>query len=601
MTMLSVLLLSRSSFGVESQEKRTFTYSATNHNLKFMIADIASKLEKVVVLDRKVKGKVTVVGNRRYSEEELWQLLISTLAVHGYAVLPLSSANAYSVTQSRNSKKSFSEFKQSHHQGDLVTTVVYAIEFVSATELVPVLRPLIPRSGHLSAVQSANTIIMVNTSTGHEKTLDIISQIDQMIDTGDTSIELVRLKYASAKQTTSLLETVFPGPSSKRRYRRSRQSKRVLVVPDARTNSIILSGDSLIRNKIKIFLRKLDVPIDDKSQYKVIDLKYQNALPLSKLLTGLFASKEKGKKRRPISRRRASSNSNSRSVSIKAYEPLNQIIIKGNSIQIREAQALIAELDVKPPQVQLEVEIVEIAYSERDSLSIQTAYKNTDNSLIAALQGSSTGNSLSTLLRAIESPAENNVNLRNGMTVAIGAENKSDGFATLLQAALGESRVNLISKPHLIGVNQAEIELTVGQNVPFISGNTQTSSRGNANPFQTINREDVGLMMRATPTVNAFSNEITLDLSLEISSIVPMSQSSGAADIVTNKRELKLSFVIVDGETAVLGGLIQNSTGNTERTPMLVNQIPVVKNLFKSRNKSEERSILLVFVTSRII
>lgn len=597
-------------------QEELFSYHGNNISLKNMVEEIASISGRVVILDRRLRGKATIIGNAQYRKDELWNLMISTLAVHGYIIIPAgkkatspNDTETFIVTQSRHSKQSNTDFYSGKEtEADELTTLVYGVTFLEASSLVPILRPLVPRYGHLSAARSANALIMVNTVGGHQRILSIINELDKQLASENAGIEIITLQHASASEAIDLLDALFPDPVKKRRGRRNRFSsgsqKRINYAADERNNSIILTGDKSIRSKVKAFLKDLDAPAETTAKSKVIALKYQDAESLATLLDNLFQQKQVATSRRSAIRSR---NRNSRAalpsndkLLIKPFVPLNQIILRGDPSDIQSALTLIKKLDIKPKQVALEMEIVEVSYDSDFALSLQASYKNSKEAIAAGVESNQFGNSLTGLLKAIQSESKGNQSLANGISIAAGELSDQESYALLLQNALSESRVNLISKPKVFGLNQSEIELTIGQNVPFVTGQNQTAGNDSGNPFSTITRKDVGLVITATPNINAISDEVTLDIEIEISSIEPSSQAEGAADIITNERKIQSALRIADGETTVIGGLLKESLLEGKQAPLGLNKVPVIKHLVTSRDRSKGKSLLMVFITPTI-
>ncbi|MCG8314801.1 MAG: hypothetical protein MI976_16450, partial [Pseudomonadales bacterium] len=251
--------------------------------------------------------------------------------------------------------------------------------------------------------------------------------------------------------------------------------------------------------------------------------------------------------------------------------------------------------DTPQKSISFEIELIEIGMNGANNKSVQLASLK-KNQLGASLESPFSTASIASLVNNLSADSAT-AQLSNGINIATIEDSDSPSYAALLQAQLNESKVNLLSKPKIIGVSNQETRFFAGQNIPVLTG--QASGDG-TNPFNAIERKDVGIELTLTPTLIPKSAEIHLDVNLEISAISPAAQVNGASDIITNKRKIDTNLNITSGSTLVLGGLISENHQHSESTIPGFSRIPIVGSLFNSTRNIYDRKILVAFVTAEI-
>lgn len=552
-------------------------------DIRLLISTVSKFTGKNFVIDPRVKAKFTIVSSKPMSEKEVYEVFLSILQVHGYAAVPVG--NIIKIVPQVNAKQGpLPVVRSGKYSGDSLITRVITLNHVPASQLVPILRPLVPQQGHLAAYNPTNTLII----TDHAANIKRLSQIIRSIDRPESDeLEIIPLKHASAQELVRILNSLHTSAGGAK----TPQTKKVKLAADSRTNSILMSGERSTRLKIRATIAHLDTPLEDgDGNTHVIYLKYAKAVDMVKILTGVQKGQAKAKKKS------AKSVGSKVSSNIQADESTNAIIITAGPDIVRRMKSIIRQLDIRRAQVLIESIIAEISNNKAKERTAQFVLAGNATNQGAAPIGVSNfggGSGIIGLLAATPNPA---TVIGDGLTFGIGS---SDGtrFAFLLKALNGDAATNILSTPSIVTLDNQEAEIIVGQNVPFITGSSTTAGNGTTNPFQTIKRQDVGITLKVTPQIND-GDTIKLDINQEISNI---SASTSASDIITNKRSLKTAVLVEDGEILVLGGLIDETMrDNVQKVPLL-GDIPLIGWLFRSHTTTKDKQNLMIFMRPKIL
>ncbi len=563
------------------------TLNLKEADIRALISTVSKFTGKNFVVDPRVKAKVTVVSAKTMSAAEVYEVFLSVLQVHGYAAVPVGSI--IKIVPEVNAKQGPLPVVQGNRSnGDELVTRVLTLDHVPAAQLVPILRPLVPQQGHLAAYNPTNTLII----TDHSANIKRLSQIIRNIDKPESDeLEIIPLKHASAVELVRIINSLH---STGGGAANTPQSKDITLAADERTNSILMSGDRSVRLKIRATIAQLDTPLDDEGgNTHVIYLKYAKANDMVKILTGVEKSQTTSRSKGAKTPAPASSSVNA---DIQADEATNALIITAGPDVIRRMKSIIRQLDIRRAQVLVEAIIAEISNNKIKELGAQFVVAGDgDNAVpigISNLGGASNG-ILNFFLGDLSS-------LNNGgLAIGVGKDTGTR-FGFLLKALGSNAATNILSTPSIVTLDNQEAEIIVGQNVPFITGSyTNTGgTAGATNPFQTIERQDVGITLRVTPQINEGST-IKLDIEQEVSNIAATSTSS--ADIITKKRSVKTSVLVEDGEILVLGGLIDDTMLDTEQKVPVLGDIPLLGSLFRYRNTTKEKQNLMIFMRPSIM
>lgn len=583
LVVISLLLLTSPLLAAE------ITLNLKDADIRALISTVSKFTGKNFVIDPRVKAKVTIVSAKTMTEKEVYEVFLSILQVHGYAAVPVG--NIIKIVPQVNAKQGpLPVVKHGSNKGDSLITRVVTLDHVPASQLVPILRPLVPQQGHLAAYNPTNTLII----TDHAANIRRLSQIISSIDRPESDeLEIIPLKHASAQELVRILNSLHSPTGGAK----TPQSKKVTLAADERTNSILMSGERSTRLKIRATIAHLDTPLEDgDGNTQVIYLKYAKAADIVKVLTGV--QKSQTVKSKKVIKTAASKTD----VNIQADEATNAIIITAGPDVIRRMKSIIRQLDIRRAQVLIESIIAEITNDKSKERGSQFAIAgNKDDPGTAPIGISNfggTGGIIGLLGASSSNPTSAISAIGDGITIGVGSDDGTR-FAFLLKALDGDGATNILSTPSIVTLDNQEAEIVVGQNVPFLTGSfTNTGgSDGATNPFQTIERQDVGITLKVTPQIND-GDTIKLDIDQEISNI---SASSSAQDIITNKRTIKTSVLVEDGEILVLGGLIDDTMRDQVQKVPILGDIPLLGWLFSSHSTTKLKQNLMVFMRPQIL
>ncbi len=566
------------------------TAAAEEVTLNFSDADLVAVINSVsqitgknFIIDPRVKGKVTVVSSKPLNESEVYSVFLSVLQVHGFATVP--TKNAIKIIPDATAKQSATPLtKRQSTPGDQLVTRVLKIDFINAAQLVPILRPLVAQQGHLAAYAATNMLIVSDRASNIRRVERIISEMDKETD---SDIEIVKLNHAFAAEVVRLLSSLnIKTPDQKA------AANAVKFSADERTNSILLSGERSTRLKFRAIISSLDSPVESSGNTHVVYLRYAEAKNIADILSnvGKEVIKAEAKNSGNIKAGTAAE-----SVFIQADEISNALVISAPASVFPSLRAVIQQLDIRRAQVHVEAIIAEVSADTSHELGVQWAAGGGDHGPFFSTQFSNGGNSAS-----IASVA--NGDIPDGLTLGLGQIADSGlSFVTLIRALSGDSENNLLSTPSIVTLDNQEAKIVVGQNVPFVTGETSTTGSGGVdvtNPFRTIERHDIGLTLKVKPQINE-GDTITMEIEQEVSNI--SGSATGAVDIVTNKRSINTTVQLEDGELLVLGGLIVENIVNSEQKIPGLGDIPLIGALFRSSKAITEKKNLLIFIRSTII
>ncbi len=571
-------------------QEETWRLNLKDADIRAFVTQVADITGYSFVVDPRVKGKVTVLSSAPMNKAEIYDLFLAVLNVHGFAAIPGEEViKVVQQVDAKQSAESLDRFERIPSE-QLITRVIQ-IDNANALELVPILRPLVAKYGHLAGVAAANALIV----SDHASNIQRIEQIVRELDSPSKyEVEVIQLREAWVGDMVTLLQELAPDELG--RGGADNAARKYSVTADERSNRLILRGDETFRDKMRGLIRQLDQPSATGGTTKVLRLKHADAKNLTEILKGVMGELVKeatgsgaGGAAKPNA-----------SFSVFADEGLNALVIRGEPSLMQEAEMIVDQLDIRRAQVMIEAAIVEISDELGQDLGVQFALGDESGSStpVAGTNFNNVGRSLGEVLGAILSdtfiaPAV------GGITVGAGERNE-DGvsWGVLLQALSTSSAANLLSTPSIITLDNQESEITVGQNVPFRTGETAVTGDGLSNPFTTIERRDVGLTLKVTPTISA---DGLVRLVVEQTTESVADSIEDASDIVTNKREIKTTVLADDGETIVLGGLTRDDFTVVQSKVPLLGDIPVLGYLFSSESERRIKRNLLVFLRPTIM
>lgn len=582
------------------------TLNLKDADINALVESMSMLTGKNFIVDPRVKGRVTIISAKPMDEKELYEVFLAVLGVHGFAAVP--SGKVIKIVPAAGAKQeSIPTVDQRQDvEPDQVVTRVIQVQNVSAAQIVPILRPLIPPQGHLAAYTPTNVLIVSDSAANVERVASIIGRIDLA---SNEEVEIVALRHASATEVVRVLTALEQGKA--RNDPAATVGTPPRMVADERTNSILLSGDKLSRLRLRTLIAHLDTPVDSGGNTQVVYLRYAKAKDLVTVLQGVSKNlSSEAARNAPVPGGQSappgggSSGSSASLVDIQADEATNALVITAPPEVIRSIRSVIAQLDVRRAQVLVEAVIAEISAEKAAELGVQWVIDASSNGLVGFTNFDAGTASLANLI-GLAAQADSGdltalsaARVPQGAQIAVGDFTGNNRFGALISALAKDADTNVLSTPVVVTLDNEEAEIVVGQNVPFVTGTYTTSTGGTdtsvGNPFQTIQRQDVGITLKVKPQINE-GNAVKLEISQEVSNVVP-SANSASQGPTTNKRAIKTNVLVEDGQILVLGGLIDDQLTETAQKVPLLGDVPLLGNLFRYRNTSKLKRNLMVFL-----
>ncbi|NMM37428.1 MAG: type II secretion system secretin GspD [Glaciimonas sp.] len=593
--------------------------------LNFVGADIESVIKAIghytnttFIIDPRVKGTINLVAETALTKAQAFNLLGSALRLQGYAMVAGDGFTKVVPEADAKLQATPTEVRSDavRLKGDQIGTRIFRLNYESAANLVAVLRPLISPNNTINANPGNNSLVITDYADNLNRLGKIITALDAPA-TGDMDVVPVRYAIAAdiAVMINKLLESGAAAPGT--------DAGRVNLIADSRTNAVIVRAPSLARaNLAKSLIAKLDQPTAQPGNVHVVYLKNADATKLALTLRSVVGSDGSApSSTMPASAPAASQNtangmtgsmppsvapavlsSGGPAGFIQADTATNTLIITASEPVYRNLRTVIDQLDVRRAQVYIESLIVEVTADKAAEFGIQwlglsgnsgSSYRVGGGSAFA---GSVAGDNILNLATGNGAVAPG-----AGLTLGIFRQiNGKLGLGALARALESDADTNILSTPNLITLDNEEAKIIVGQNVPFITGQYTTQASGGGagvNPFQTIERKDVGLSLRVRPQISE-GGTVKMAIYQETSAV---QSTANAAGIITSKRSIETNVLADDGQIIVLGGLIEDTVGDsTEKVPGL-GDIPIIGNLFKYQKRGRKKTNLMVFLRPTVI
>jgi len=586
-----------------------FSASFKGTDIQEFINIVGRNLEKTIIVDPSVRGKIDVRSYDVLNEKQYYSFFLNVLEVYGYAVVEMDNG-VLKVIKAKDSKTSaIPVLGDDSAQGDSVITRVVTVRNVSVRELSPLLRQLIDNAGAGNVVHydPANIILITGRAAVVNRLAEIIKRVDQA---GDKEIEVVELRNASASEMVRIVDALNKTTNQKS----TPEFLEPKIVADERTNSILISGDPKVRARLKRLIRQLDVEMATKGNNRVVYLKYAKAEDLVDVLKGvsdnLQAEKQAGQK--------GASSSQRGEVVIAAHEATNSLGLTAPPDIMMALQDIISQLDIRRAQVLIEALIVEMSESDGIQLGVQWGSLETG----AVIQYGNSGAPIGQVMVGLEEAKDTTekkpirdsesgdikyyeeTTVKGDYSTLASALSGVNGAAmsivmgdwtALISAVSSDTNSNILSSPSITVMDNGEASFVVGEEVPVLTGSTAGSN--NDNPFQTVERKEVGIKLKVVPQINE-GNSVQLNIEQEVSNVLG---ANGAVDIRFGTRQLNTSVMIEDGQMLVLGGLVDEQAQESESKVPLLGDIPVIGQLFKSTSTSTYKRNLMVFIKPTII
>jgi len=571
-------------------------FNFTNADIEAVIKYVSDFSNKNFLIDSRVKGRVTIVSPKPLPAESAYDVFLSILEVNGFAAVEAGGVTKIVPMAEGKQKGMRVRFGNRTGKGAELVTQIIPLKHADSQQLIQVLKPLVSNNSSLVSYTPGNMLLLTDVADNVRKVVSIIDVLDVSDAVG---VRIMALKYASADKVARTLQDIYNRPTP---GQQAVASSPVKVIAHNPGNMLIVIAGGAVLPEIIAVVSRLDVqPETDSGRLQVRYLKHANAEEVAKVINQLVTT--------PTAQATASRALFSGEVRVVAEPATNALLITADPSDIQSVNRIIDKLDIRRLQVLIESLIVEVTGSDSESLGIEwLSGKTFSNNRYSVVGGqnygtvSSLGGAVGTNTGAAAITAATAA-LPQGLTVGVVKGSIINGTVSLggiVQALETMGDANVLSTPNILTMDNEEAEIVVGQNVPFVTGSTSTQG-GVANPFQTIERKDIGLTLKVTPQISE-GNTVRLQIYQEISSISNDATLAGSAsDLITNKRSVKTVALAQNGEMLVLGGLMREDTSSTVRRVPCIGAMPLIGEPFQATANTGRKTNLMVFLRPRII
>ena len=568
-----LILLSISNLSAQD----SFILNYENVDIKKVTQDIAQFSKKTIILDPRVKGKITIYSNANLDRDQVWNVYLRTIQVNGFSII---SENGFvRVVPENEATRDNSD--RSGASGDFETLII-PLKNRATDEILPMIKPITGRQAHLSNIASINSILLVDRSSNVKRIKDLLNDLDK---NNTAKISILSLENLSSIEAVRILE--------KLKTQNNPTINKFVAIPFSPTNSVIISANDFITQNISNTLKALDAGVTSDDSVDVIYLKYAKASDIDSILnslSGSFIADADGKK-----------------TVITSHEKTNSLIVSSAEANMVTIRNVISKLDIRRAQVLVEAIIVELSETAAKNLGVETIYSGSDKNSVPI--GITKFNGAGPDLIAIAGSAADGTNVTlsttalssllntQGLVAAFGDITPgSDNFAGLINAIAQDTNSNILSTPSILAMDNESASLIIGQEIPITTGESLGSS--NANPFRTTSRQEVGIKLEITPQINEGSSVI-LNIKQEVSGVAGVITSG--IDLITNKRVIETTVLVDNQQIIVLGGLIDEDTQETISKVPVLGSIPIIGKLFQSSSSTVVQRNLMVFLKPTIL
>ena len=561
---------------VFSQE--TFILNYEDVDIKKVTQDIAQFSKKTIILDPRVKGRITIYSNANLNRKQVWDVYLRTIQVNGFSAI---SESGFVRVVPENEATRDDNISSISSSGDYQTSVIPLINR-STEEVLPMLKPITGRQSHLSSIPSINSILIVDRVSNVERINKLISDLDK---NNSAKISITKLTNLSSIEAVRILD--------KLKAQNNPTINNFVAIPFSPSNSIIISANEYVTSNIKQTLESLDRDVRSNDSIDVVYLKYAKSADIAAILNSVssgFIPDADGAK-----------------TVITHHEKTNSLIISSAEANLSTIRNVISQLDIRRAQVLVEAIIVELSETAANSLGIETIFNGTDKDSVP-IGITRFGGSGPDLLSIVGSAVDDtNVTLSTNATTSLlntqglvagfgDLTPGSNNFVGIINAIAQDSNSNILSTPSLLAMDNELATSINGQEIPITTG--ESLGTNNANPFRTTSRQEVGIKLEVTPQINEGSS-VVLQIKLEVSGVagVPMS----GIDIITNKRAIETTALVDNNQIIVLGGLVEEDTQDSVSKVPLLGSVPILGKLFQSSSSTTVKKNLMVFLRPTII
>lgn len=571
---------------------------------------VGKNLNRTIIVDPTVRGKINVRSYDLLSDEQYYQFFLNVLQVYGYAVVEMDN-NIIKVIKDKDAKTSAIRVADDNKPGlgDEMVTRIVALYNTEAKQLAPLLRQLNDNAGGGNVVNydPSNVLMISGRAAVVNKLVEIVRRVDKQ---GDTEVQVVPLEFASAGEMVRIIDTLYRSTANQSQL----PGQAPKVVADERTNAVLVSGDEKSRQRVVSLIKKLDAEQATTGNTKVRYLRYAKAEELVEVLTGFaekLASDQDGGGQAQAGRSKRRND-----INIMAHADTNALVISAEPDQMRTIESVINQLDIRRAQVLVEAIIVEVSEGDDVGFGIQWATESGGGTQFNNL-GPTIGEIGAGIWQAQDQKASqtcsgagdnqtctDNPDTKGDITLLAQALGKVNGmawgvamgdFGALIQAVSSDTKSNVLATPSITTLDNQEASFIVGDEVPILTG-SQNSSNGNSNPFQTVERKEVGVKLKVVPQINEGST-VKLTIEQEVSGI----NGKTGVDVTFATRRLTTTVMADSGQIVVLGGLINEEVQESVQKVPFLGDLPIIGHLFKSSSSGKKKKNLMVFIKPTII
>jgi general secretion pathway protein D len=582
------------------------------------VAKVVSEITgKNFVIDPRVKGTINIISSRPVSRALVYDIFLSALRLQGYAAV--ENRGIVAIVPEAEAKQHLTPTRgpqdPPRSARDLVQTQVFALEHESAAQLVPILRPLITPQNAIAAHPASNTLVITDYAGNLLRLAKIIESIDQP---NSTEPVMIPLRHASALDVAQSVSRVFAETAQAAGPASAHPTSQLTIVPDARANGLIVRAASpswLFR--VRSLVAMLDTPTSSTGAIHVVYMKNAEAARVAETLRAIYLGEATPPGQRTGSSPMAATAQAAPLLTqpsatpaaaalapgiIQADPATNSVIINASDEVYNKLRAALDKLDVRRAQVYVEALIAEVTADKAAEFGIQWQYLDSlERSTTQGFGGTNFGGAGQNIIGLTQNVATAsrglNVGVVNGK-VTIPGIGEVVNIGVLVRALESDANANILSTPTLLTLDNEEALITIGQNVPFVTGQYAISGAATTpTPFQTVERRDVGLTLRVRPQVSE-SGTVRLQIYQEVSSV---QDTANFAGIITNKRAVASNVLVDDGQIVVIGGLIQDAVSDgVEKVPVL-GDLPLVGGLFRYKTRSQTKTNLMIFLRPTLV
>ena len=559
-----------------SSAQESFILNYEDVDIKKVTQDIAQFAKKTIILDPRVKGRITIYSNADLNRSQVWDVYLRTIQVNGFSAI--SESGFVRIVPENEATRDLNI--DSLSSGDYQTAIIPLVNR-STEEVLPMIKPITGRQSHLSSIASINSILLVDRASNVNRIKALVDDLDK---NNSANISIIKLDNLSSTEAVRILD--------KLKTQNNPTINKFIAIPFSPSNSVIISANEFITSNIISTLKSLDKDITSNDTIDVVYLKYAKSSDVAAILSSIsggFIPDADGIK-----------------TVITHHEKTNSLIISSAEANLITIKNIISKLDIRRAQVLVEAIIVELSETAAKNLGVETVFTGSDTEgvPIGLTRFNGAGPDLLATIGAVSDATDISLGTAatsallntQGLIAGFGDLTGSDSFVGIINAIAQDTNSNILSTPSLLAMDNELATSIIGQEIPITTGESLGSS--NANPFRTTSRQEVGIKLEVTPQINEGSS-VVLKIKIEVSGVAGVMTSG--IDLITNKRAIETTALVDNNQIIVLGGLVDEDTQETLSKVPVLGSIPIIGRLFQSTSSTVVKRNLMVFLRPTIL